>query len=943
MGCRFSKAAANRQGFSDQLYHEEKQGEQLEQQDAELFSDGEKDHLTSYKDLRGEAPLHTGEYNPFAQDMVSDENFNNDAQPDVEYADDGSGDLRCLIERVGECDRAMKSCYDQIKEISKSSCGETVSFFQSTMPECFEGTTNLYDGCAEGCGSLCNTVVECTNSIGDFCSSGSDLCECKESPCNWISSSADNEVKQSGQQDEDTNCTSVCWNPFGCLMEYTNKEGNLKVYGDGENTAFHCNKQYELPNIGNINESNKANVTLMDKKAELFSKSDGSGNNIGLGHVDSKELNLKCTEWTPCPECRVYDNKYNPPPLRLNIFQCHSDELLNVEDEAASLSDTVLCGNCFCCPEGVNGDDDKDDNSSGVGDAMVSSNHFQRGDKVMYRGMHECTILERHVDDPMDVYYTILLSNNGREVQTIASYISAIPPENSDCCCQSCCSCFCCTEDKKTARRVTDDNHDHQASDGACCCDICDVCKCTSCCSENENNSSIVNIAPDVHPLAGNDNEDSCCNCSCLFSCCSCCSCCSYPISSYGATINLLIALRDYAEGYAASHRYQHLSPIEVYSMAIKQLTAESKSSLVGHFRSFYYYEKHPILGLKFDEAFGLANICVRINYRSTFRFVSVVQATEDYLNHRPGKYPRNQTYLWLDMLVSNPWSSEKGMVLPSAIDVFGDDGDWKDILIFERSSMYQSNEVSVDTLSDVIEGAQAFGSSSASADQAIILYERALEELQHVYGETDTHKDTILVLHKLSGLLISKKRHKEAYGLLLREYISLERSKGLYDEKVISILSKLGGVCQQLNRLEEARKWLEKCLVGKESMYGYSHEKTLVTVSNLAIVLKNLGDFDAAKIMFDRELSGCELVHGVDHVSTLMTVYNIGNFLYGRLNYSEAFKYFERAHKGFEKQEGPESAKTKMAAKAVLNVLSKLNENVFPKLSIESSYLSNS
>ena len=125
--------------------------------------------------------------------------------------------------------------------------------------------------------------------------------------------------------------------------------------------------------------------------------------------------------------------------------------------------------------------------------------------------------------------------------------------------------------------------------------------------------------------------------------------------------------------------------------------------------------------------------------------------------------------------------------------------------------------------------------------------------------------------------------------------------------------------------------------------MYGYSHEKTLVTVSNLAIVLKNLGDFDAAKIMFDRELSGCELVHGVDHVSTLMTVYNIGNFLYGRLNYSEAFKYFERAHKGFEKQEGPESAKTKMAAKAVLNVLSKLNENVFQKLSIESSYLSNS
>ena len=73
------------------------------------------------------------------------------------------------------------------------------------------------------------------------------------------------------------------------------------------------------------------------------------------------------------------------------------------------------------------------------------------------------------------------------------------------------------------------------------------------------------------------------------------------------------------------------------------------------------------------------------------------------------------------------------------------------------------------------------------------------------------------------------------------------------------------------------------------------------------------------------------------------MTVYNIGNFLYGRLNYSEAFKYFERAHKGFEKQEGPESAKTKMAAKAVLNVLSKLNENVFQKLSIESSYLSNS
>ena len=377
--------------------------------------------------------------------------------------------------------------------------------------------------------------------------------------------------------------------------------------------------------------------------------------------------------------------------------------------------------------------------------------------------------------------------------------------------------------------------------------------------------------------------------------------------------------------------------------MAIKQLTTESKSSLVGHFRSLYYYEKHPILGLRFDEAFGPANVCVRVDYRATFRFVSVVHAIQDYLNHRPGKYPRKQTFLWLDMFVSNPWSPEMGMLQPSTIDVVGNDGDWQDIFVFETSSMYQSGGVSVDTLKDVIEGAHAFGSSSINSNQAIALYDRALQELQHVYGEVDTHKDTILVLHRLSALLISKKRNEEAYPLLLREYVALERSKGLYDEKVISIQGKLGGVCQQLNRLEEAKKWLEKCLSGKESVYGYYHEKTLITVSNLAIVLKNLGDFDAAKVMFDRELSGCEKVHGVDHVSTLMTVYNIGNFFYGLLNYSEAFKYFERAHKGFQRQEGADGAKTKMAAKAVLNVLSKLNENVFQKLSIESTYLNNS
>ena len=931
MGCRNSKAKAvavvTLQGENEQR-HEQQQHEQ----DDERFGE---DRLPAYQDQddRGKPPQYSGKSNPFDQHTAHHSIKDHELQLGPPESGDGVSDLKCLIEGVGECDRAMKSCYDQTVEMSKSFCEGTASFTQSAMPECVDGTVSCYNECVEGCVSLYNSVQGCSDACVS-CSLQSDLCSCEQNPCSWMC--------PTDEEDTDACCACSCWNPLECMMESTNREGNLKLYGDGERTAFHCNKYYEIHSTtaNSHHASSNQELTLMEQKERLFAKpSGGHSGAAGGGTVE-----WKCTEWSPCPECKTYNKEHSPPPVRLNLFQCCPNELPDTNSIASCLYGFMCCASCAsCCECG----DDVDDGSSGVGDAMVSTDHFQRGDKVMYRGVQECTILERHIDDPMSIYYTVRLTSSGREVQTVPSHLSEMPPENTGSCCQSCCSClFCCcgSEDSNSMnyQQQRQQQLPHQQRNGDeddCCCSICNINVC--CCCESDNDA-VVNSAQETQEQVDVDENGSCCDC--LPSLCCCCSCCcDYATSSYGATVDLLVSLKDYAEGYAASHRYQHLSPSEVYTLAVKQLTTESKSSFVDHFRSLYYYEKHPILGLSFNEAFGPANVCVRIDYRATFRFVSVIQAIQDYLIHRPGKYPRNQTFLWLDMLVSNPWSSGTPMVQPSTISVIGNGGDWKDVLVFERSSMYQSTEVSVDTLLDVIEGAQAFGSSSVNSDQAIALYDRALEELQHVYGEADTHKDTLLVLHKLSALLISKKRNEEAYKLLLREYATLERLKGIYDEKVISIQGKLGGVCQQLNRWDEARKWLEKCLGGKESVYGYNHEKTLITISHLAIVLKNLGDFDAAKAMFDRELSGCEAAHGVDHVSTLMTVYNIGNFYYGRLNYSEAFKYFERAHKGFEKQEGAEGSKTKMAAKAVLNVLSKLNENVFQKLSIESSYLNSS
>ena len=102
----------------------------------------------------------------------------------------------------------------------------------------------------------------------------------------------------------------------------------------------------------------------MEQKERLVAKPSG-------GHPGAEgggTVEWKCTEWSPCPECKTYNKEHNPPPVRLNLLQCCPNELPDTNSIASCLYGFMCCASCAsCCECG----DDVDDGSSGVGDAMV--------------------------------------------------------------------------------------------------------------------------------------------------------------------------------------------------------------------------------------------------------------------------------------------------------------------------------------------------------------------------------------------------------------------------------------------------------------------------------------------------------------------------------------------------------------------------------------------
>ena len=59
--------------------------------------------------------------------------------------------------------------------------------------------------------------------------------------------------------------------------------------------------------------------------------------------------------------------------------------------------------------------------SAGVGSMVVE---YEKGDRAMYMLEEPCTILDKHMDDYPNLYYTVRLERDGRDKQTIPSKLS---------------------------------------------------------------------------------------------------------------------------------------------------------------------------------------------------------------------------------------------------------------------------------------------------------------------------------------------------------------------------------------------------------------------------------------------------------------------------------------------------------------------------------------
>jgi eukaryotic-like serine/threonine-protein kinase len=194
---------------------------------------------------------------------------------------------------------------------------------------------------------------------------------------------------------------------------------------------------------------------------------------------------------------------------------------------------------------------------------------------------------------------------------------------------------------------------------------------------------------------------------------------------------------------------------------------------------------------------------------------------------------------------------------------------------------------------------------SMGSADDAMQLYERALEIWEEALGQE--HPDFVNTLNNLAISHYRRGAFEEAKDVHERALAIREEALGPEHPLVAATLHNLAVVHDVTGAYEEAKALYERALAIREDALGSKHPEVAQSLSGLAIVHHAMGALEEAKALHERALAIQENALGSEHPALAQSLNNLAMVHARRAAYDEAKALYERALTIQEKTLGPE------------------------------------
>ena len=206
----------------------------------------------------------------------------------------------------------------------------------------------------------------------------------------------------------------------------------------------------------------------------------------------------------------------------------------------------------------------------------------------------------------------------------------------------------------------------------------------------------------------------------------------------------------------------------------------------------------------------------------------------------------------------------------------------------------YSESGASNEDVSLCLNHVATFFELNSKLDNAEILYKRAINFREKIYGEN--HPYVSSMLNNLATLLMRKGEYDKAEPLLKRALTINKEKLGDKHPFTIKNIGNLASVLDHKKDYDNAEKSLLQALEIEKEEYGAGHPSVAITLNNLADVYQSKGDIVKAKKFYKEALEIIEKSLGSEHPSTANVLSNYAQFLNENKEYEISEKYFRQA-----------------------------------------------
>jgi serine/threonine protein kinase/tetratricopeptide (TPR) repeat protein len=187
--------------------------------------------------------------------------------------------------------------------------------------------------------------------------------------------------------------------------------------------------------------------------------------------------------------------------------------------------------------------------------------------------------------------------------------------------------------------------------------------------------------------------------------------------------------------------------------------------------------------------------------------------------------------------------------------------------------------------------------------------YERSLELRRRALGPE--HPDTLIALHNLAILFLSRSRFADAEPLIAQELEVRRRVLGPEHPGMLASMNSLAALYRALGQYDRAELLFVQIVEISPRVNGPDHPDTLMTMNNLASLYYSRGRYAEAEPLFTRSLESQRRSLGPEHPQTLLTMNNLGAVYRNQGRYAEAEPLLNRALAAERGALGPEHPQT--------------------------------